>query len=131
MGDSDSGCDRMKDMHHSTAALLHPCRLYRTPYGGHLPLQHLPQHLPGSLHLQSYPPLLPTECPLFPTGARNQRSHTDTFMTLFVQNSIKSFDLPPFTTTCTVLDNPVLTQCGQLHLPSGAFSMSGSRQTMW
>lgn len=25
----------------------------------------------------------------------------------------------------------VLTQCGQLQVPSGAFSMSGSRQTMW
>lgn len=33
---------------------------------------------------------------------------------------------------CIVLrgDLMVLTQCGQLHLPSGAFSMSGSRQTM-
>lgn len=25
----------------------------------------------------------------------------------------------------------LLTQCGQLQVPSGAFSMSGSRQTMW
>lgn len=27
--------------------------------------------------------------------------------------------------------NNILTQCGQLHVPSGAFSMSGSRQTIW
>lgn len=64
----------MKDRHHSTAALLHPCRLYRTPYGGHPLPQHPPQHPPGFPHLQSYPPLLPTECPLFPIGEGNQKT---------------------------------------------------------
>lgn len=87
MGDSGSGYDKMKDRHHSTAALLHPCRLYRTPYGGHPLPQHPPQHPPRFLHLQSYPPLLPTECPLFPTGKGNQKNkipnQTITYLWLF------------------------------------------------
>lgn len=33
--------------------------------------------------------------------------------------------------TTPVSRRVVLTQCGQLHLPSGAFSSSGSRQTRW
>lgn len=74
MGDSDSVCGKMKDRHHSTAALLHPCRPYRTPYDGHPLPQHPPQHPPGFPHLQSYPPLLPTECPLFPIGEGNQKT---------------------------------------------------------
>lgn len=129
MGDSDSGCDRMKDRHHSTAALLHPCRLYRTPYGGHPLPQHPPLHPPGFPHLQSYPPLLPTECPLFPVGEGNQKNKV--IISLPKKSSPKSLYIPLLHDFLHHLGNPILTQCGQLHLPSGAFSISGSRQTMW
>lgn len=129
MGDSDSVCGKMKDRHHSTAALLHPCRPYRTPYDGHPLPQHPPQHPPGFPHLQSYPPLLPTECPLFPIGEGNQKTKWHNCNYYRRKATPRHFTL--LYHLLRSLGNPVLTQCGQLHLPSGAFSMSGSRQTMW
>lgn len=44
------------------------------------------------------------------------------------QRNAEGFHHPP---TCTHPAPTPLTQWGQLHLPSGAFSSSGSRQTRW
>lgn len=55
----DSGCGKRKGRYHSTAALLHPYTLCRTPCGHLLP--HLQPRLPPPRHL--WPP---TECLLFP-----------------------------------------------------------------